>query len=165
MSRISCHKLSQITVHKWYTYHGPPCCFPKGYVPTTLAHSGMNNGEKNGWKKSRRYSQKCTGQKSNEKAKIVSEWNRSASKSKNTLVFTTKGSMKTRIQNGKADVCHSGLSTSLHEKWSLRACSENTCCPSKQKFFDTVTSNKVFTHGTGNVNIAPWNLCFGRTCG
>ena len=46
MSRISCHKLSQITVPKWYTYHGPSCCFPKGYAPTTRAHSGMKNAEK-----------------------------------------------------------------------------------------------------------------------
>lgn len=68
-------------------------------------------------------------------------------KIKKHIGIDNEGFNEDKVQNGKADVCHSGLSTSLHEKWSLRACSENACCPSKQNFFDTVTSNKVFTHG------------------
>lgn len=98
MSRISCHKLSQITVPKWYTYHGPSCCFPKGYAPTTRAHSGMKNAEKKRPKNITGLFTKMHGAKIKPEGQNFSEWNRSASKSKNTLVLTTKGSMKTKFK-------------------------------------------------------------------
>ena len=82
------------------------------------------------------------GAKIKREGQNFSEWN---IKIKKHIGIDNEGFNEDKVQNGKADVCHSGLSTSLHEKWSLRACSENACCPSN-KISSTQSHPTRFSH-------------------
>lgn len=161
MSRISCHKLSQITVPKWYTYHGPSCCFPKGYAPTTRAHSGMKNAEKKRLKNITRlffififFSRFGSGW-----SRVIHKNARGKNQTRRPKFFgmehqnqKTHWYWQRRVQWRQSSKWQGGCMSFrpfniITWKVVVARVFGKRVLSIKQNFFDTVTSNKVFTHG------------------